>query len=204
MPLMPLDGDNTSTDVFKPVEDNMGTDVFNREAYDELLDELDAQGDVSDILEESSEEEPPLELVSNFRVKVKEPVDNTAVTDELVNEFSAELGEPLGEGADTNPIEKQTSSFEDDLLDMAFDELDFVSDPLLNKDLGLEDESGEFLSGVRGDALLDELVGADVNPTDAFESASEDPLLGIDDTTEVFEPDRSSGRGFGYGECLGR
>ena len=49
------------------------TDVFNREAYDELLDELDAQGDVSDILEDSSDEEPPLELVSNFRMNVKVP-----------------------------------------------------------------------------------------------------------------------------------
>ena len=128
MPLMPVDDGNDNTvplpaNVF---EDNDGgegavdgvdgeaavdgegtdTDVFNREAYDDLLDELDAQGDVADILEDSSDEEPPLELVSKFRMNVAVPKENPAVTDSLLNEFSAELGEPLVESAAASPSEK--------------------------------------------------------------------------------------------------
>ena len=193
MPLMPVDDGSDTSPVAAAVSlvedaevaegsDATDTDVFNREAYDELLDELDAQGDVSDILEESSDEEPPLELVSNFRMNVKVPQENPAVTDSLLNEFSAELGEPLVESAGANPLEKQQSSIEDDLLDMAFEELGFGSDPLLDKDL-VDDENANFLGDGHSDELLEELSNL------PSATPANDPLLeiGHDETTEVYE-----------------
>ena len=175
-----------------PLDDGSdATDVFNREAYDELLDELDAQGDVADVLEDSSEDTtPPLELVSNFRMKPKSTVvENSEVTDSLLSEFSAELGEPLIE--DTEQLESEPASghsapIEDDLLDMAFSELDFDSPLDGVEEAEIDEESGEFLSEIRSDSLLDEAVETEKAETTVdLEPAS--VAVGDDDSTDVFD-----------------
>ena len=112
------------------------------------------------------------------------------MTDSLLNEFSAELGEPLVRSASVSlpePTEQtDQSSLEDDLLDMAFEELGFDSDPLPERDLEDDESGGFFLSGGQSDSLFEEQVDAD--KTHAVRYAN-DPLLGMgpDDSTEILE-----------------
>ena len=152
-------GEVDSTEM--PLDDGTdATDIFQRDAYDELLNELDAQGSIDDILEEDSfDDSPDIELVSNRRSPAeKEAVSDPAVTEDLLQEFSDELGEPLVE---TEGAQEQNSPkkplVEDELLDMGFGGLDFEVDPFR------EEESGEFLSTLRDvDTTFSEAPGSDL------------------------------------------
>lgn len=100
-------GEVESTEM--PLDDGTdATDIFQRDAYDELLNELDAQGSIDDVLEEDSfDDSPDIELVSNRRSPAeKEDLKAPAITEDLLQEFSDELGEPL---AETETVQEQST-----------------------------------------------------------------------------------------------
>ena len=180
-----------------PLDDgHAATDIFNRAAYDELLDELDGQGDIGEALEESSDDSPPLELVSNFRMKSKTKEVDPGVMDNLLQEFSEEFGEPLTGDSSLGDVVNEGPRLQDDLLDMAFDDLDLEPVELgsevnlqdMNLNLGerieLDEESAEFLNEVRDEVLSDERS----SQGGALEDDSTD-LLGTFSGTEQFSPE---------------
>ncbi len=174
------------------------TDVFNRAEYDDLLQELDAQGDVGDALsEDSSDESPELELVSKFRKPaIKEPKTDPGLMDTLLQEFSEDLGEPLGDDTtdafaelDTQIAEATSGNNDNNTETFSLD----AADPFGDTDPFVEDDSGDFLEGLRGADMpidsVDALPGSGASnmsletsslTEDVKSDLMTDPLLGED------------------------